>query len=63
MNLMKEYGISGLPVVKNGYLVGIVTARDLRFETEKTKKVKEVMTPKSKLIVVKEGISQEEAKK
>ncbi len=61
---MREKNISGLPVVKNGYLVGIVTSRDLRFESTKSKKIKEVMKPKEKLIVVKEEdkISPEKAK-
>ncbi len=42
--IMDEENISGLPVIKGGKLIGIVTKRDLRFETELSKKVKEVMT-------------------
>lgn len=64
LKLMREQNISGLPVVKDGYLVGIVTSRDLRFETNTSKKVKEVMTPKERIVFLKEGnISQEEAKR
>lgn len=45
LNLMKEYGIGGIPVIdKNGILKGIVTSRDLRFENNPRKKVTEVMT-------------------
>ncbi len=62
LNIMKHYRISGLPVVENGKLVGIVTNRDLRFETNMKKKVKEVMT-KENLIVAYEEISLEESKK
>lgn len=60
--LMSEYHISGVPVVKNGELVGIVTNRDLRFETDTSRKVSEVMTPQP-LVTVKEGISLEDSKK
>ncbi len=64
LKIMKDQNISGLPVVKNGTLIGIVTSRDLRFEENMQRKIKEVMTPKEKLVVVKYGkISQEEAKK
>jgi len=60
--LMRQYEISGFPVVKDGKLVGIVTNRDLRFETDYGKKISSVMT-KDKLITAKAGISLEEAKK
>lgn len=60
--LMSEYHISGVPVVNNGELVGIVTNRDLRFETDVNRKVSEVMTPQP-LVAVKEGISLEDSKK
>lgn len=64
LKIMRQQNISGLPVVRNGFLVGIVTSRDLRFENNTSKKVKDVMTPKEKLIVLKEGnVSQEEAKR
>lgn len=62
LKLMEQYRISGIPVTKGVKLVGIVTNRDLRFETELTKKVSEVMTKKN-LITVSEGISLEESKK
>ncbi|WP_038055833.1 IMP dehydrogenase [Thermodesulfobacterium hydrogeniphilum] len=62
LNLMAEYKISGIPVVEgsNKKLVGIITNRDLRFETNFDKPVKEVMT-KENLITAKPGISLEEA--
>lgn len=63
VNIMKQYGISGLPVIdENGKLVGILTSRDLRFETNMNKKVSEVMTKKP-LITVSIGTTLEEAKK
>ena len=43
--IMNKYGISGLPVTKNGRLVGILTNRDLRFEKRHDRPVSEVMTP------------------
>ena len=60
--LMKQYRISGVPVIKKDQLVGIVTNRDLRFETRLDKKVSEVMTSEN-LVTVHEGISLEESKK
>jgi IMP dehydrogenase len=59
--LMERYRISGVPVVKGKRLVGIVTNRDLRFETNLSKKVSEVMT-KENLVTVSEGITLEESK-
>ena len=59
--LMEQYRISGVPVVQGSQLVGIVTNRDLRFETGFSKKVSEVMT-KENLITVSEGISLEKSK-
>lgn len=61
--LMKRYSISGLPVTEGNSLVGILTNRDLRFEENYSRKVKELMTPSAKLITAREGISMEEAKK
>ena len=56
MHLADEHGFSGFPVVdKEGNLEGIVTGRDLRFETNLKTKVFSVMTPKKKLVTVKEG--------
>ena len=60
--LMEKYRISGVPVIKGEQLVGIVTNRDLRFETNLEKKVSEVMT-KDNLITVSEGITLEESKR
>src|SRR3954463_12298729 len=64
MELQRAHRISGFPVVKNGGKgVGIVTNRDLRFETELDQPVKNIMTPQKKLITVREGASREEAMK
>jgi IMP dehydrogenase len=62
MALQREQRISGFPVVKNGKVVGIVTNRDLRFETNLDQPVKAIMTPQRRLITVREGASREEAK-
>ncbi|MDM8555677.1 IMP dehydrogenase [Desulfococcaceae bacterium HSG7] len=62
LQLMKTYRISGVPVTIGDRLMGIVTNRDLRFETDLEKKVADVMTRK-KLITVSEGISLEDSKK
>ncbi|MCS7149264.1 MAG: IMP dehydrogenase [Caldimicrobium sp.] len=64
LNLMEEYKISGIPVIDGPErkLVGIVTNRDLRFETELDKPVKEVMT-KENLVTAKPGITLDEAVK
>ncbi len=62
LKLMEEYRISGVPVTKGDQLVGIVTNRDLRFETDLEKKVSEVMT-KENLITVFEGITLEDSKR
>jgi IMP dehydrogenase len=60
-NLMAKFKISGVPVTENGKLVGIITNRDLKFETDFTKKIKESMTSEN-LITAPEGITLEEAK-
>jgi len=62
LDLMAKYRISGVPVVDGDRLVGIVTNRDLRFETDMEKKISAVMT-KENLVTVPEGISLEESKK
>jgi IMP dehydrogenase len=59
--IMNKYGISGLPVTKNGKLVGILTNRDLRFEKRHDRSVSEVMT-KDNLVTVKPGVGLDEAK-
>jgi IMP dehydrogenase len=62
MEITKKHNISGVPVVDGEDLVGIVTGRDLRFETRFDQPVTSVMTPKEKLITVKEGASKKEIK-
>jgi IMP dehydrogenase len=59
--IMNKYGISGLPVTKNGRLVGILTHRDLRFEKRLDRSVSEVMT-KENLVTVKPGVDLDTAK-
>ena len=60
MALRERYNISGMPVVQGDELIGLVTSRDVRFESGLDKQVTEVMTPKDKLVTVKEGASKEE---
>ncbi|WP_348944176.1 IMP dehydrogenase [Chitinibacter sp. FCG-7] len=60
--LTRQHKISGLPVVENGAVVGIVTNRDLRFETRLDVPVSSIMTPKDKLVTVREGTSIEDAR-
>ncbi|HJX33641.1 MAG TPA: IMP dehydrogenase [Desulfatiglandales bacterium] len=62
LQIMNRYKISGVPVVKGGNLVGIITNRDLRFATDMDQKVKAVMT-KDDLATTKVGITLEESKK
>ena len=61
MNLMAKFRISGVPITENGKLVGIITNRDLKFEEDFSKKIKESMTSEG-LITAPEGITLEEAK-
>jgi IMP dehydrogenase len=61
MEIMSKYRISGVPVVKKGKLVGIITNRDLRFETNLDQKVEAVMT-KDRLATARPGITLEESK-
>ncbi len=60
--LMQEHNVSGFPVIDNGKLVGIISNRDFRFETNSSLKVKDLMT-RDNLVTAKEGTSLEEAKK
>ena len=60
-NLMRKFRISGVPITENGKLVGIITNRDLKFETDFNKKIKESMTSEN-LITAPEGITLEDAK-
>jgi len=62
MELTRINKISGVPVVEGENLVGIVTSRDLRFETHFDEPVSSVMTPKERLVTVKEGADNEEIK-
>ena len=55
INLQRQHGVSGLPVVKEGKLVGIVTNRDLRFEDRFELPTLEVMTPQDRLVTMHEG--------
>ena len=58
---MEKYGISGVPIVKGKKLVGIITNRDLRFETDMNKSVEEVMT-KDNLVTARVGINLADSK-
>ena len=60
-DLMAKFRISGVPITEGKKLVGIITNRDLKFETDFSKKIKESMTSEG-LITAKEGITLEEAK-
>jgi IMP dehydrogenase len=60
LKLTRANRISGVPVVEGRNLVGIVTSRDLRFETRYGEPVSKVMTPKERLVTVQEGASKEE---
>ncbi len=60
--VMGKYRISGVPITRGKKLVGIITNRDLKFETDYTKKISESMTSEN-LVTAKEGVTLEEAKK
>jgi IMP dehydrogenase len=60
LKLTREKRISGVPVTKGGQLVGIVTGRDMRFETRYDEPVSRIMTPKERLVTVKEGATRDE---
>ncbi|HHT0593076.1 TPA: IMP dehydrogenase [Legionella anisa] len=62
LDVMTKYSISGVPVVDGESLVGIVTSRDIRFETNLSLTVEQVMTSKAKLVTVMEGASREEVR-
>ncbi len=59
VEMRKVHRVSGFPVLEDGDLVGIVTSRDVRFEHSLNAPVSSIMTPKNKLVTVKEGTSQE----
>ncbi|QJR14497.1 IMP dehydrogenase [Usitatibacter palustris] len=62
LELTRRHRISGLPVLEGKRVVGIVTNRDLRFETNLDQPVKNIMTPRDKLVTVKEGASTDDAR-
>ncbi|WIV96253.1 IMP dehydrogenase [Kinneretia aquatilis] len=62
VELQRQHGVSGFPVLEGKRVVGIVTGRDVRFETRMDLAVREMMTPAERLVTVKEGASLEEAK-
>jgi len=61
--LSEQHGISGFPVVEGNRLVGVITNRDLRFERELNSEVKSKMTPRDKLVCVKDGAELSDAKR
>ncbi|MEN9314364.1 MAG: inosine-5-monophosphate dehydrogenase [Pseudomonadota bacterium] len=61
IGVTRQHRISGLPVVENGKVVGIVTNRDLRFETRLDAPVRMIMTPRERLVTVREGATPDEA--
>ena len=63
LDLIRTHGFSGFPVLQGKQVVGIITNRDLRFEENLEAKVAEKMTPKERLVTVKEGATLEEAKR
>ena len=63
LELMAKYKISGIPIVDNGKLNGILTNRDIRFLTDFTKPISQYMTKKNKLVTVPKGTTLEEAEK
>jgi IMP dehydrogenase len=62
MEITRQHRISGLPVVQGKQVVGIVTNRDLRFESRLDAPVSSIMTPRERLVTVREGATLEEAK-
>jgi IMP dehydrogenase len=62
LSLTRQHKISGLPVVQGKLLVGIITNRDLRFESNLDQPIQNIMTPRERLITVKENASLEEAR-
>ena len=62
IELSRAHGISGFPVVDEGKVVGIITGRDLRFETRLDAPVREIMTPRERVVSVNEGATLQEAK-
>ena len=63
LDLIKQHHFSGVPVVQGKQLIGIVTSRDIRFVTDVNQPISNVMTPKEKLVTVKEGASRAEVQR
>ena len=62
LEIKRHHNISGVPVLKNGDLVGIVTSRDVRYEADHDALISSIMTPKDRLVTVKEGTPPEQVK-
>src|SRR5215210_8017279 len=62
IELSRQHGVSGFPVLQGATVVGIVTNRDLRFESRLDVPVREIMTPRERLVFVREGASLDEGK-
>jgi IMP dehydrogenase len=62
LEIKQQYNISGVPVMKDGDLVGIVTSRDVRYESDHDAKIDTIMTPKDRLVTVQEDMSPDEVK-
>ena len=62
LDIKQQHNISGVPVMENGNLVGIVTSRDVRYEADHDAKISSIMTPKDRLVTVKEGTPPEQVK-
>ena len=62
-DIMAKYKISGVPIVdENNILIGIITNRDIKFETDMSRKIEEAMTTQEHLVTAKEGVTLEQAK-
>lgn len=62
LGIKQQHNISGVPVIEHGNLVGIVTSRDVRYEADHDAKISSIMTPKDRLVTVKEGTPPEQVK-
>ena len=62
LQIKLQHNISGVPVLEGGKLVGIVTSRDVRYETNMNAKIKDIMTPKDRLVTVLEGTDPDQVK-
>lgn len=62
LDIKAQHNISGVPVMKNGDLVGIVTSRDVRYESDQNASIDSIMTPRDRLVTVKEDMSPDAVK-